>query len=87
LAIKIGPDSQPVVDLGYLAALDRKDVIAITLPADIESLRKADLACAKFWRVAVREVLIACFEAGAVVRQMTSNREALLVEWPDRGVK
>ncbi len=87
LAIEVGPDSQPVVDLGYLAALHRKDVIAITLPDDIESLRKADLACAKLWRVAVREVLSACFDAGAVVRQMTSNREALLVEWPDRGVK
>ena len=86
-AINVDESAQPVIDSSYLNAVENRVAISISLPEDIELMRKTNLDLAKRWRLAVREVLKTCFEAGAVVRSMTDNRASLLVEWPILGVK
>jgi predicted GNAT superfamily acetyltransferase len=42
--------------------------ILVAVPPDIESLRRTDPACARQWRVALRDVLSPLIESGAQVR-------------------
>jgi predicted GNAT superfamily acetyltransferase len=44
------------------------DTILVAVPPDIESLRRTDPACARQWRVALRDVLSPLLESGARVR-------------------
>jgi predicted GNAT superfamily acetyltransferase len=52
----------------------------IDLPADIEGLRHNDLATAKEWRVAVRELMHEPIENGWFIRSISSDRTAVLLE-------
>ena len=44
------------------------DTILVAVPPDVESLRRTDPACARRWRVALRDVLSPLLDAGARVR-------------------
>ena len=52
----------------------------VQLPEDIESLRKADANAAREWRLAVREVLAQKLNKGWVIKTMSADRTAILVE-------
>ena len=69
------------------ALIAGRELFAVYLPADIETLRQTDIAAAQNWRSIVRQVLNECFANGAFVRLMIDNRAALLVEWPAEGAK
>jgi predicted GNAT superfamily acetyltransferase len=52
----------------------------VELPENIESLRKSDLALAREWRKAVREVLKPALDDGWFVAAVNADRTAILVE-------
>ena len=86
-AIAVAAEGGPELDTDYREMIAARSPFAVYLPEDIEALRRSDIASAKAWRLAVREVLGSSFSAGAIVRRMVDNRAALLVEWPDQGEK
>ncbi|MEY4368022.1 MAG: hypothetical protein RLZ28_1437 [Actinomycetota bacterium] len=55
---------------------------AIELPENIEATRANLPELAKHWRVSVRDLLLPCFEQGALVTRMI-DKKALVVEWPE----
>ncbi|GAB2601632.1 hypothetical protein Aab01nite_63580 [Paractinoplanes abujensis] len=61
VALDRGPDGDPVPR----PVTGRTVLVAV--PSDIESLRRTDVACARRWRVAVREVLGSLIDGGARV--------------------
>ncbi|GID28677.1 GNAT family N-acetyltransferase [Paractinoplanes brasiliensis] len=78
LSVLGGPVSKPGLS-GAAIALDRTPegepvlrpadgrTVLVAVPPDVESLRRADPACARRWRVAVREVLGSLIDGGARV--------------------
>lgn len=61
IALDRTPEGEPVV-----RRADGRTVL-VAVPPDIESLRRADPACARRWRVAVRETLGSLIDGGARV--------------------
>lgn len=86
-AVVVAVNDAPQIDEDYRELITKRTAFAVYLPEDIELLRRNDIAVAKAWRLAVRQVLVPAFENGAQVRRMVDSRAALLVEWPDQGGK
>lgn len=61
IALTVGPDGGPVSE-----SSDTQTVL-VAVPGDIEAMRIRDPACAKAWRVAVRETLGVLLDEGAQV--------------------
>ena len=59
--------------------------VLVAVPPDIESLRRADPACARKWRVALRDVLKPLFDAGARVKGFDRAGWYVLVREGGRG--
>lgn len=59
---------------------DAAQAFWVELPADIEALRKQDLALARKWRAEVRGLLAPALEAGWFIRAVNADRTAILVE-------
>lgn len=74
-AVAAGPDGLPVLDVV------RGPARRVQLPADIESLRRADAQAGRAWRLAVRDGVLGGLAAGQSVLGMTAEG-ALVMEVP-----
>lgn len=70
-------------DLGAKLENPSGKKIEIALPADIETLRKQDLAGALEWRRQIREILQPAFSIGATIHSMTEDRTAIVLNTPE----
>lgn len=67
--------------LPLVQEFDQSKSFAVELPADIESLRSADLKAALAWRAAVRDVLQPAMANNGRISQMSVDRTALIIEF------